>query len=327
MPGGICVSARARAGSPGGATAVAPSGGQFEIACGEQRAVVVEVGGGLRVYSAGGRDLLDGYGLQEMCSAGRGQVLIPWPNRVEDGRYEFAGRGHRLALSEPERHCAIHGLVRWAAWRVSDYEPDRVVMEHLLRPQPGYPFSLALRIEYLLSGEGLLVRTTATNVGSDRCPFGSGAHPYLTVGTSAVDDVILCVPARTVLRVDRRGIPVGPKPVQDSDHDFRRPRRIGSTRLDHCVTDLERDADGLARIELRRRDDETGVTLWVDASYRYVMLFTGDALPEVDRRSLAVEPMTCPPNAFRTGESLIALEPGASQVSEWGISPTQKRTA
>ena len=195
-------------------------------------------------------------------------------------------------------------------------------MEHLLRPQPGYPFSLAIRIEYRLSDEGLHVRTTATNVGADRCPFGAGAHPYLNAGTAPVDDAILRVPARTVLRTDERGIPTGAESAEATDYDFRRPRPIGPTRLDHCFTDLERDEDGLARVELRHPRDHTGITLWVDAGYPYLMLFTGDPLPDVDRRSLAVEPMTCPPNAFRSGEALISLEPGASWVGEWGIDPS-----
>jgi aldose 1-epimerase len=296
-----------------------PSGRQFELTCGEQRAVVVEVGGGLRAYSVGARDLLDRYELDEMCTAGRGQVLIPWPNRLHDGRYEFEGRRHQLALTAPERHNAIHGLVRWAAWTPRDLAPDRVVMEHLLRPQPGYPFALGLSVAYVLSGEGLRVRTTATNVGAEPCPFGSGSHPYLTAGTELVDEAILCAPARAVLLLDARGSPSGLEPIEDTDYDFRRPRPIRATRLDHCFTELERDDDGLARIELLHPRDGTGVTLWADAAYRYLMLFTGDPLPEVARRSVAVEPMTCPPNAFRTGEALIALEPGASWTGEWGI--------
>ena len=59
----------------------------------------------------------------------------------------------------------------------------------------------------------------------------------------------------------------------------------------------------------------------MDESYRYLQLFTGDPLPDVSRRSIAVEPMTCPPNAFRTGEDLIRLEPGATATSVWGIVP------
>ena len=227
------------------ASGAVPSGAQFEIAHREQRAVIVEVGGGLRAYSAGGRDVLDGYGVDEMCSAGRGQLLIPWPNRLPNGRYEFAGRDHQLALTEPERQNAIHGLVRWAAWTVGEHEPGRVVMEHLLRPQPGYPFSLALSVEYVLSDDGLRVRTTATNVGDDPCPYGSGAHPYLTAGTPVVDDVILRVPARTVLLTDERGSPVvRSDSVDGTEYDFRRPRWIGPARLDHCFGDLDRDGDG-----------------------------------------------------------------------------------
>ena len=91
--------------------------------------------------------------------------------------------------------------------------------------------------------------------------------------------------------------------------------------LDHAFTDLERDEDGRARVELRDPDAGDELTLWVDETHPYVMVFTGDPLPDVNRRSLAVEPMTCPPNAFRSGEGLIRLEPGQSFTSSWGIDP------
>jgi aldose 1-epimerase len=298
---------------------IAPSGEQFEITAGDQKAVVVEVGGGLRSYSAGGRAVVDGYGANEMSSSGRGQALIPWPNRLQDGNYEFDGHHHQLPLNELDRRDAIHGLVRWVAWTASAREPHRIAMEHVLHPQPGYPFSLKLRIEYSLSDSGLQVRTTATNIGTKRCPYGSGAHPYLTLGTPTVDRLILRVPARTVLRSDERGLPTGEEGVESTEYDFRMPRRIGSTRLDHAFTRLERDDDGLARVELRDQEHGTQVSLWVDESYPYLMLFSGDPLPDVHRRSLAIEPMTCPPNAFRTGDDLIVLEPGSSLTSTWGI--------
>jgi len=299
----------------------APSGEQIELALDDQSAVVTEVGAGLRTYSARGRELLDGYPADEMSRSGRGQVLLPWPNRVQDGSYEFEGRRHQLPLNQPDERNAIHGLVRWARWSVGEREPNRVVMEHLLSPQPGYPFSLEVGIEYLLSEEGLRVRTTATNDGPETCPYGAGAHPYLTVGTATVDSTALRAPGRTVLRSDERGIPIGRESVEDTGFDFRQPTPIGETELDNCFTDLERDEDGMARVELRDPDGG-GLTLWVDESYPYLMLFTGDPLPDVDRRSLAVEPMTCPPNAFRTGEALISLEPGTSFTSTWGIRPS-----
>jgi aldose 1-epimerase len=297
----------------------APFGEQLEIALGDQQATVVEVGGGLRAYSAAGCDLIDGYGAEEMSPSGRGQVLLPWPNRIQDGTYEFEGEHHQLPIDDPDEQDAIHGLVRWATWAVAEREPHRVVMTYLLHPQPGYPFPLDVSIEYLLSKQGLRVRTTATNVGATSCPYGCGAHPYLTVGTPTVDSLILRAPGRTVLRSDERGIPIDAGSVEGTAYDFRRPRPIATTRLDNAFTDLERDEDGLARVSLLDPEGGDELSLWVDESYPYLMLFTGDPLPDVNRRSIAVEPMTCPPNAFRTGEALIRLPPGASFTSSWGI--------
>lgn len=300
---------------------IAPSGEQIEIVHGDQRAVVVEVGGGLREYTRGGRTVLDGYGTDEMSSSGRGQVLIPWPNRIQDGLYNFDGQEHQLPLDDVEEQDAIHGLVRWGSWIARDRAENRVVMEHALHPRPGYPFTLALSIEYRLSDEGLRVSTTATNPGPGPCPYGSGNHPYLAVAETSVDSLILVVPGATVLRSDERGIPVGRLAVDETQYDFRRPRQIGTTVLDHAFTDLERGEDGRARVELQDPNDGTVLTLWVDETHPYLMVFTGDSLPDVNRRSLAVEPMTCPPNAFRSGEDLIRLEPGQSFTTSWGIDP------
>jgi aldose 1-epimerase len=281
--------------------------------------VVVEVGGGLRTYSAGGSAVLDGYRSDEMSTSGRGQVLVPWPNRIQDGSYEYAGRRHQLPLDDVEEQHAIHGLVRWSPWTVAARTVDRVVMEHVIHPRPGYPFALAIAIEYALSNDGLHVRTTAVNHGTEPCPYGSGAHPYLAVAPPSVDSVVLRVPARTVLRSDERGIPVDSSSVEDTDYDFRRPRPIGAAELDTCFTDLERDVDGRARVRVRSPERGDELALWMDETYGYVMLFTGDPLPDVARRSLAVEPMTCPPNAFRSGEALIHLEPGEAFSSVWGL--------
>jgi len=301
---------------------VTPSGTQIELTHGDQRAIVTSVGAGLRTYSAGGGDVVHGYEADEMSPAGHGQLLIPFPNRVQGGRYDFGGRTHQLALNEPEAGNAIHGLTRWAEWMLVRAEPQAAVFEHLLHPRPGYPFSLALRVEYALAAVGLTVSTKATNAGAEPCPYGSGAHPYVTVGTATVDTAMLHVPAQTVLHADAHGIPVGREAVAGTAYDFRQPRPIGPVRLDHAFTDLERDDDGIARAELRDPDGAASVVLWVDASHPYLMVFSGDTLPDPERRrSLAVEPMTCPPNAFRTGEGVVTLEPGESFTSRWGIAP------
>ena len=294
---------------------------ELELSDDGQRLIVDLTGGGLRSYSVRGREVLDGYPEGEASPSGRGQVLIPWPNRLEDGAYDFDGKRHQLEVNEPERGNAIHGLVRFAPWTVAESKPARAVVEHVLEPHSGYPFSLALSIEYSLSLSGLRVETTATNAGSEPCPYGSGAHPYLTLGTETVDDALLHSPGRVVLHTDDRGLPRDAEPVEGTDYDFTRPRTIGSTRLDHAFTDLHRGLDGLARVELAHPGSRAALSLWVDESYGYLQLFTGDPLPDVARRSLAVEPMTCPANAFRTGEGLIRLEPGESVTSAWGISP------
>ena len=182
-------------------------------------------------------------------------MLIPWPNRIEDGAYEFDGRQHQLALDELEARNAIHGLVRWAGWSVGEREQSRVVIEHVLHPQPGYPFRLRLAIEYALSDDGLSVATTATNVGPDPCPYGCGSHPYLTLGTPTVDSLVLTAPARAVLTSDERGLPTGRTAVAGTEYDFTQPRAIGATRLDNCFTDLERDGGRRARrAPLARRE-------------------------------------------------------------------------
>jgi aldose 1-epimerase len=300
-------------------TGRAPSGEQVELVHGDQRVVVVEVGGGLRTYSNGDRAVLDGYDERELCSSGRGQLLIPWPNRIADGRYEFDGRALQLALDEPQRNNAIHGLVRWSAWAIAEREPDRVLLQQLLHPQPGFPFTLELRIEYVLADDGLTVCIAATNLGAEACPYGAGAHPYLAVDASRVDEVTLQVPAGTVLDADERGLPVGAHRVEGTELDFRVPKQVGELRLDHCFTNLERDDDGRARVRLGN-----GTTLWANECYKYLMVFTGDGLPDVGRRSIAVEPMTCAPNAFRSGDGLIRLEPDETHVGLWGITPAPR---
>ena len=301
--------------------AVAEQSTQIDIAHGEQRVSVASLGGGLRSYEVAGRPLLDGFPTGERPERGRGQVLAPWPNRIENGSYEFDGRLFQLPLTEPEHGNAIHGLVRGAEWNVVSAESDRIVLEYVLEPEPGYPFTLALVIEYALAADGLSVTTTARNMGNEPCPYGSGQHPYLTLGTPTVDELRLRVPGRVVGFTDERGIPVRSEPVDGTAYDFRSGRAIGATVLDNAFTDLQRDADGLARVLLDDPVGVSGVKLWVDESYPYLMVFSGDPYSDLARRSLAVEPMTCPPNAFRTGESLIRLEPGESTSSRWGIEP------
>ncbi len=292
-----------------------PSGAQHRLTSGDQEVTVVEVGGGVRSYTVDGVPLLDGYAVEEMASGGRGQHLLPWPNRIAAGRYSFGGADLRLALTEPDRGNAIHGLVRWANWTATAHEPERLVMELVLHPQPGYPFTLGLAIEYRLGAGGLSVATTATNLDDRPCPYGAGSHPYLTAGADLVDESLLQVPADLYLETDDRGIPTGAVPVEGTAYDFGMARPIGDLVLDTAYTGLTGNEAVLASADALRR-----VTLWWDRSYRWLMVFTGDTLdPDRRRRSVALEPMTCAPNAFVTGDGLRVLEPEESWTTTWGL--------
>jgi aldose 1-epimerase len=297
-----------------------PSGEQFELVHGEHRATVVEVGGGVREYSVAGRPVLDPYPREAICDGAHGAPLIPWPNRLGDGRYTFAGSAYQLALTEPERGNAIHGLLRWRNWVVRERASDRVVMGIRLHPMTGWPFPLEVTIAYSVADDGLTVETHAHNSGRAPCPYGSGQHPYLSPGAGALDDCMLELGAATRILVDEhRQLPIGRESVDGSEFDFRTPRRIGSLHADHAFTDLDRDAGGLAWARLSAPDGAT-VSLWCDESYPYFQLYSGDTLAPPRRRlGLGAEPMTCPPNALQTGDSIVTLEPGGSHVSRWGV--------
>jgi aldose 1-epimerase len=303
--------------------AIHPTGEQIEIRNGRHSACIVEVGGGLRAYRFGERDVIDGYPDTGRCTDARGQSLIPWPNRLRDGAYAFGSERHQLPLTEPAKHNAIHGLTRWANWTVAARADDRVTMAYTLHAQDGYPFVMELRIGYVLTDDGLSVTTVAKNVGATPCPFGAGAHPYLAVDGGCVNSMLLRAPGHTRLVVDEQGIPVDVETVEATAFDFRRRRQIGGTVLDTAYTDLERSPDGRARVEIAAAGGETTATLWLDESHSHLMLFTGDSLPDVGRRrrSLGVEPMTCAPNAFQSGNGLKTLAPGETFSSTWGITP------
>jgi aldose 1-epimerase len=299
---------------------IALTGLQYEIVAGDYRATVTELGAGLRELAFCGQPVIAGYEADELPPAGAGQLLAPWPNRVDGGRYVFGGTEQHLALTEPARSTAIHGLTRWMPWTVVSHEASAVRLRNAPHGQQGYPFALEIEAEYRLeSGTGLHVAITARNRGSHAAPYGTGQHPYLTVRTPSVDDCELTLPAGSWLPLDDRGIPSGPaESVEGTPYDFRKPQLIGTTQLDTSLTGLSRDSGGRAWAQLT--DGRAGVALWAGQGYRWLQVFTGDSLgPELRRKAVAIEPMTCPPNAFVTGDDLLVLQPGQAVTHTWGI--------
>lgn len=299
---------------------VPPSGAQLEITHGDQAATVVEVGAGLRAYSRAGRQVIEPYAVDAVADGAHGATLVPWPNRLEDGRYTWDGTEHQLALTEPGKQNAVHGLLRWVPWRVTEATAASATLRTLLPAQQGYPFTLEVSVRYSLGNGGLTVTTSATNVGTAAAPFGVGHHPYLSPGAGTIDACLLQVTGATrVLTDPERQLPTGTEAVAGTPYDFREPRPLGALQVDHAFADLDRDGDGRAWVRLTGQDGATAA-LWVDESYRYLEVFTGDTLEPGRRRTgLGAEPMTCPPNAFRTGTDVHRLEPGRSVAYAWGL--------
>ena len=290
-----------------------PTGAQFELHRGRQRLVVNEIGAGLRSWTVGGQELLARFAPGERDAAFCGRVLVPWPNRVRDGRYAFDGSEQRLELTEPELGNALHGLVLQSRWHGVRTSARRVSLSYELHPGPGYPFALALSVSYELASGGIVMTLHATNVGTARAPFGAGLHPYLTPGTAHVDDMVLEVPAGTHVPVDERLLPSGSATAVDgTELDFRRARRLGALRVDACFGELGRSPAGVARVRVGSQAGAGQLTVWMDERFRFVQVFTADA-------AIAVEPMTCAPDAFNSGEGLVVLEPGASFTGRCGL--------
>lgn len=290
---------------------------------GKYRAVVDPLGAALRTLAWNDQDLIWGYptGRPQLS---QGQVLIPWPNRIDRGRYTFDGVEHRLEVNEPALDNAIHGLTRSLLWEPSQTAADSVLFSLLFEGAAGYPFRLALSVRYTLDTEqGLSVRIAARNTGEQTAPYGHGTHNFLTLGRP-VDEGTLLLPASQWQPTDERLLPSGPpRAVSGTEYDFRSPRRIGATVLDTAFTGLARSADGLSWVVLN--DADSAVGMWFDSSYPWVQVFSADRPGPDSRQHLAVEPMTCPPNAFATGTDLIVLAPGEHTESSYGITSTPPR--
>ncbi|MDT0327274.1 aldose 1-epimerase family protein [Nocardiopsis lambiniae] len=298
-------------------------GETIELRSGGFRARIATTGAAIQALTWRDDDLVWPY--TGTPTAFQGQVLAPWPNRIGEGRYRFDGAEYRLDVNDPATGAAIHGLVHDRPWDPVRVTEDSVDLHLALPATPGYPFTLAIELTYRLGEDGLTVTTVARNTGDSPAPFGLGFHPYLALGEpvgglAARDALTLSAPVDRYLPTDDRLLPVGdPLPVADTDLDFGPPGRgLGDTVLDTAFTIGGRDADGRAWTHVD--GPRYRVSVWCDASFGYLQLFSSDTLGGADHRAhLAVEPMTCPPDAFVSGDGLIVLAPGADSRHVFGI--------
>lgn len=299
----------------------AQTGEQFEITFASARAVVTEIGAGLRVFEVGGVPYLETFDETDHPPLGSGAVLVPWPNRTADGRWTWAGQPQDLPIDEPELHNAIHGLQRHLPWTLTHKAADRVELASDIARQPGWPVPLTTTINYTLDERGLTVTHTVRNTGDAAVPFGLGTHPYPRAGRTDRDACELRLAATTALPLSAdRLLPTGPAtPVDGTDLDFRTPRPLAGRTLNTPLGGCLPEDDGLVHHRLTALDG--GVELWADPDFRWVQVFTPPEFPGRGAGAVAIEPMTCPPDALNSGTDLIHLAPGETWSGRWGLRP------
>jgi aldose 1-epimerase len=297
-------------------------GEQIEIGSGDCRAVIAEQGATLESVQVAGVELVDSYDDAGFPgNACYGQILAPWPGRVEDGRYSFDDLSYQLPINDLDAHAAIHGLVRWSPWQIRERQPDRVALTYRCLAQPGYPFALELEQTYAWRAGALESRTTVTNLGATTAPYGYGSHVYFTVGSQRIDGDVLQAPGQRFYHADERLTPRLPSAtVTGTPYDFLEPKVLGDLVLDTGYSHLRRDEDGWSRVRYQAPDRSRTIVIAMDPSIDYLQLYSGDTLPVGQRRGLAIEPYTCVANAFNNGDGLIRLEPGAPVSTVWTVS-------
>ncbi|MDT7077508.1 aldose-1-epimerase [Citrobacter amalonaticus] len=266
------------------------SGGKtIQLQVGHYQATIVTVGAGLAELTHRGRHIVIPHKPEEMPMGHLGKVLIPWPNRVANGCYQHNGKTFQLAVNDPVSHTAIHGLLAWRDWQINHQSASEVSLTIFLPPSYGYPFALVSTVIYRLDATlGLHVLIRTQNVGDDAAPYGAGAHPYLTCNLQNIDDCELTLPMSETSYAER---------------DFAEPHVIAQTSIDHAFK-VRAPAKGW---EVRMTSPAQNLSTWLRSHQPWLQVYTGEKL---NRRGLAVEPMTCPPDAFNSGISLIYLTPG-----------------
>lgn len=295
-----------------------PTGRQFALRSpdGSVTAHLTQVGATIRGLTVDGVDVIAPYPLGMPAPAASGTVLVPWPNRVRDGRWTHDGTTYQLWITDPAVGSASHGLLRFMPYTVSDERPDALTLAATVFPQSGYPFQLDTTVTYALTARGIEVTHAITNVGAAVAPVALGTHPYFTLGDVPTADLTLTSPGARMLVLDDGLIPVGEVPV-DAASDLRGGPRLGDVSLNTTYTELSRDDDGVLRHYLRAPDGRA-VQIWQGEGLDYVQVYTTDRYPGREL-AVAIEPMSAVPDALNSGRGLRWLDPGQTWTARWGI--------
>ncbi|NIH78354.1 aldose 1-epimerase family protein [Amycolatopsis viridis] len=295
-----------------------PTGQQFEITRGNARAVVTEIGAGLRAFEISGVPYLETFAEDAAPPKGAGQILLPWPNRTKGAEWTYHGEPQRLEVTEEARGNAIHGLTRYRPWTLVEHAESSITFEIEVPRQPGWPVPLQARITYDLAPRELTVTHEIRNEGSSAIGVGVGAHPYFRIGDVPTDELTLTLPATRVRPyVADQQLPYGDeRDTAGTEYDFQKGRLLAEVDLDTAFGGLVAAEDGRFHHVLSRGD--RSVEVWAGPDFRWVQVFTPADLTGRGR-AVAIEPMTCPADALNSGTDLIELAPGGSWTGSWGV--------
>ena len=260
-------------------------------------------------------------------------IMTPFANRVNDSRYTFEATSYDLQPGAVGADRAIrHGFLRGTLFDVqrehaNDDEASVTLFTQTIRPgvNPGYPFALDFSVTFTLNDSGLTVEAKTRNVGDHAAPTFFGWHPYFRLSDNPIETWELHVPADKIIAADQDFIPLpGTRAWQSMDKadpslDFRKPRVIGDTALNNTYADLQLDSDGKARTRLRDPNTGAGIALWQEKGV--MLVFTADTAERDARKSVALEPMECMPDAFNRDDCtpLVTLAAGEERRFVCGV--------
>lgn len=300
------------------------TGEQYTITHGDYTAVVTELGAILRRLTYKGEDILASYGADDLVKCCGGEILIPFPNRLEAGTYTFEGHDYTLPIDEHERNNAIHGYGYRSYWKLESLTEDSVSLSWRVPDMAAYPFDVIATATYRLDDEGVHITIDAFNNDTKAAPWALAIHPWLANGRNAYGDAIdadnalctLLIDADTHVVPNENLIPVGTEPVEGTKFDFRKGRKLDEQPYDDALTDVHHDENGLAHAFFTRPD---GMMIHITGDETITSFQVCDATgfpAEVHPAGVAVEPQTAYANTFKTGKDLIVIEPGEHSTTE-----------
>ena len=266
----------------------------LRLQSGEWRAELrPEIGGCLASLTRGGREILrtmpEGASnpLESACFP-----LVPYCNRIRDGRFEWQGRDVRLPANFPPEPHSLHGLGWQQPWDVTREAGFKCALAHSHDGKGGWPWAYEAHQRVRLGPEGCAITLDVTNRADEPMPCGLGLHPY----PRRRGETRVSFAAAAMLEVDGGLIPNG---AATSASHWCQGSDLPARTIDHCFTGW----DGLARA-----DDDLGSITVRARGARFLHLYA----PE-DGSALCLEPVSHQPDALNSApQQMIALPPGCT---------------